>query len=192
MYLHSHYRSPRRRRESERERTQENIWRNNSWKLTLHGKESACNAETWVRSLGWEDPLEEEMATHSSILAWRIPWTEEPGGLQSMGSQRVRHDWANTHSLTRDLGDNIKCTNIPIIGVAEGEKREKGPEKIFEDIIAENFFNMGKERVNQVQEPQRVPGRINLRRNTPRHIVIKLTNIKDKTLKTTREKWQIT
>ena len=48
--------------------------------------------ETWVRSLGLEDPLEEEMATHSSIHAWRIPWTEEPGGLQSMGSQRVRHN----------------------------------------------------------------------------------------------------
>ena len=48
--------------------------------------------ETWVQSLGQEDPLEKEMATHSSILAWRIPWTEEPGGLQSMGSQRVRHD----------------------------------------------------------------------------------------------------
>ena len=43
--------------------------------------------ESWVQSLGWEDPLEEEMATHSSILAWRIPWTEEPGGLQSMGLQ---------------------------------------------------------------------------------------------------------
>ena len=48
--------------------------------------------ETWVRSLGREDPLEKELATHSSILAWRIPWMEEPGGLQSMGSQRVRHD----------------------------------------------------------------------------------------------------
>ena len=48
--------------------------------------------ETWVRSLGQEDPLEKEMATHSGILAWRIPWTEEPGGLQSTGSQRVRHD----------------------------------------------------------------------------------------------------
>ena len=48
--------------------------------------------ETWVRSLGREDPLEKEMATHSSILAWEIPWTEEPGGLQSMGSQRVGHD----------------------------------------------------------------------------------------------------
>ena len=46
--------------------------------------------ETWVRSLGWEDPLEEGMETQSSILAWRIPWTEEPGGLQSMGSQQVR------------------------------------------------------------------------------------------------------
>ena len=48
--------------------------------------------ETWVRSLGQEDPLEKGMATHSCILAWRIPWTEKPGGLQSMGSQRVRHD----------------------------------------------------------------------------------------------------
>ena len=51
--------------------------------------------ETWVRSLGWEDPLEEGMATHSSTLAWGIPWTEEPGGLQSMGSRRVRHDLAS-------------------------------------------------------------------------------------------------
>ena len=48
--------------------------------------------ETWVQSLGQEDPLEEGMTNHSSILAWRIPWTEEPGGLQSMGSQRVGHD----------------------------------------------------------------------------------------------------
>ena len=48
--------------------------------------------ETWVQSLGWDHPLEEEMATHSSILAWEIPWTEEPGGLQFMGSQRIRHD----------------------------------------------------------------------------------------------------
>ena len=48
--------------------------------------------ETWVRSLSQEDPLEEGTATHSSILAWRIPWTEEPGRLQSMGLQRVRHD----------------------------------------------------------------------------------------------------
>ena len=58
----------------------------------LVSKESACNVKTWVLSLGWEDPLEKEMATHSSILAWRIPWTQEPGGLQPIGSQRVRHD----------------------------------------------------------------------------------------------------
>ena len=55
--------------------------------------------ETWVRSLGREDPLEKEMATLSSILAWKIPWMEEPGGLQSMGSQRVGHDWATSLSL---------------------------------------------------------------------------------------------
>ena len=48
--------------------------------------------KTWVHSLGWEDTLEQGMATHSSILAWRIPWTEEPGGLQSMGSQGIAHD----------------------------------------------------------------------------------------------------
>ena len=48
--------------------------------------------ETWVPSLGWEDHLEKELLTHASFLAWSIPWTEEPGGLQSLGSQRVRHD----------------------------------------------------------------------------------------------------
>ena len=52
--------------------------------------------ETWVQSLGWEDSLEKAMATHSNILAWRIPWMEEPGRLQSMGSQRVGHDWATS------------------------------------------------------------------------------------------------
>ena len=60
------------------------------------GKEPACQCrrykEMQVPSLGWEDPLEEDMATHHSILAWRIPWTEEPGRLQSMGSQRAVHD----------------------------------------------------------------------------------------------------
>ena len=55
-------------------------------------KDLSALQEIWVRSLGWEDPLEKEMATYSSILAWRIPWTEEPGGLQSMGSHRIRHD----------------------------------------------------------------------------------------------------
>ena len=55
-------------------------------------KRLPAKQETWVRFLGWEDPLEKEMATHSSGLAWKIPWTEEPGRLQSMGLQRVRHD----------------------------------------------------------------------------------------------------
>ena len=55
-------------------------------------KRLPAKQETRVQSLGWEDPLEKEMATHSSIPAWRIPWTEEPGGLQSTGSQRVRQD----------------------------------------------------------------------------------------------------
>jgi len=56
------------------------------------GKESTAMQETWVQSLGLKDPLEEGLATHSSILAWRIPLTEEPGGLQSLGSQRVRRN----------------------------------------------------------------------------------------------------
>ena len=56
--------------------------------------------ETWVRSLGQEDPLEKEMAIHSSIIAWRIPWMEEPGGQQSTGSQRVGHDWETSLSLS--------------------------------------------------------------------------------------------
>ena len=54
--------------------------------------------ETQLRSLGWEDPLEEEMATHSSILAWRIPWTEEPGRLQPLGLQKLEHDLATEHT----------------------------------------------------------------------------------------------
>ena len=61
-------------------------------------KHLPAKRETWVRSLGWEDPLEKEMATHSSILAWRIPWKEEPGGLQSKGSQRVGHNWTTSLS----------------------------------------------------------------------------------------------
>ena len=61
-----------------------------SWWLS--GKEFACNRSYSFFPLGWEDPLEEGMATPSSVLAWRIPWTEEPGGLQSIESQKVEHD----------------------------------------------------------------------------------------------------
>ena len=97
----------------------------------------------------------------------------------------------NEDSL-RDLWDNIKCTNIHIIGVPEGEKREKGPKEIFEESIVENFPNMGKEIATQIQEAQTVPGKINAKRNMPRHTVIKLTKIQDKEklLKAAREKQQ--
>ena len=78
----------------------------------------------------------------------------------------------NEDSL-RDLWDNIKRKNIRIIGVPVGEEREKGPEKIFEEIIVKNCPNMGKEIATKVQEVQRVPYRINPRKNMPRHIVRK-------------------
>ena len=68
-------------------------------------KNPRAKQETWLRSLGWQDPLEEEMATHSSVLAWNIPLTEEPGGLQSVGLQRVGHDRTRTHvSLRQHTG----------------------------------------------------------------------------------------
>ena len=70
----------------------------------------------------------------------------------------------------RDLWDNIKCTNIQIIGVPEEEEKKKGYENIFEEITVENFPNMGKEIVNQIQNVQRLPYRINPRRNRLRHI----------------------
>ena len=63
---------------------------------------------TQVQSLGWEDPLEKEMATHSNTIAWKIPWTEEPERLQSMGSQRVRHDWVTSLSLSGTIINLIK------------------------------------------------------------------------------------
>ena len=94
----------------------------------------------------------------------------------------------------RDLSDNIKRTNIWIIGVPEEEEKKRVYEKTFEEIIVENFSNMEKEIVNQVQEAQRVPYKINPRRNMPRHILIKLTKTKrkEKILKAARKKQQIT
>ena len=94
----------------------------------------------------------------------------------------------------RDLWGNVKCPNIRIIGVPEEEGKKKRHEKTFDKIIVENFPNMGKEIVTQVQETQRVPNRINPRQNTPRHILIKLMKIKHKEqiLKAGMEKQQIT
>ena len=93
----------------------------------------------------------------------------------------------------RDLWAHIKCTNIRIIGVPEEEKK-KVYEKNFEEIMVENFLTVEKEIVNQVQEAQRVPFRINPRRNTPRHILTKITKTKHKEriLKAAREKQQVT
>ena len=92
--------------------------------------------ETWVWPLDWEDHLEEGMATHFSTLAWRIPWTEEPGGLQSTGSQRVRHDWLTKHSMatTKPAHDVISWTGpLPIIywETAKGKAVFWGPECTF-------------------------------------------------------------
>ena len=94
----------------------------------------------------------------------------------------------------RDVWNNIKCTNIRIIGVPDVEEKNKTSEKIFEEIVVENFPIMGKEILSQVQKAQRVPYRKNLRRNTPRHILMKLSKIKyeEQILKAAREKQEIT
>ena len=83
-----------------------------------------------------------------------------------------------TEGSLRDLWDNIKHTNIRIIGIPEEEEKKKGYEKFFKEIIVENFPNMEREIVSQVQEAQRVPYRINPRKNTPRHTLIKLPKTK--------------
>ena len=113
--------------------------------------------------------------------------------IPSEGQNKVK-TMKRTEDSLRDLWDNIKPTNIRIIQVPEEEEKKKGYEKFFEEIIVENFPNMEKEIVNQVKEAQRVPSRINTRRNMPRHILIKLTKTKHKErlLKAAREKQQVT
>ena len=88
--------------------------------------------ETWVPSLDQEVLLEKEMATHSSILAWRVPWTEEPGGLQSMGSQRIRHDWALSLFFLAKREGNKCHIKIFLKSVAFNPGRKKGP--IFREL----------------------------------------------------------
>ena len=106
----------------------------------------------------------------------------------SEGQNKVK-TMKKTEDSVRDIWDNIKHTNTWINGVPEEEKK-KGNEKIFEEIIVEKFPNMKKEIVNQAQEVQRMPYRINPRRNTPRHTLIKLTKTKHKEriLKAARER----
>ena len=114
-------------------------------------------------------------------------------GITSEGQNKVKRMKRTENSL-RDLGDNIIHTNIRIRGASKEEKKKKVHEIIFEEIRVENFPNMEKEIVNQVQEGQRIPYRINPRRNTPRHILIKLTKTthKERILKAAREKQQVT
>ena len=85
--------------------------------------------ETWVRSLGREDPLKKEMAIHSSTLAWRIPWREEPGGLQSMGSQTVGHDWAT--SLTQ-CNSKVICELFGYQSIYDNIKRSSHLKNCFQ------------------------------------------------------------
>ena len=133
----------------------------------LNNKQSEMNNTEGIHSRAteaeaWLNALEDRMVEITAI------------------KQNIEKRMKRNEDSLRDLWDNIKRINIHIIGVTEGEERDKRPEKIFEEIIAENFPNMGMETVNQAQEAQRVPDRINPRRNTLRHIVIKLTKIKDK------------
>ena len=104
--------------------------------------------------------------------------------------QNIEKRIKRNEDTLRDSLDNIKCNNICITVVLGEEERETGGEKIFEEVIAKNFLNIAKEIVNQVLEAHRVPKRINPRRNTRRHIVIKMMKIKDKdkTLKETKER----
>ena len=96
----------------------------------------------------------------------------------------------STEDSLRDLWNNTQCTNVLIIGVPEEEEKKKGYEKIFEEIIVENFPNMEKEIVNEILEAQRAPFRINPRRNMPRHILIKVTRV-NTILKAATEKLQV-
>ena len=137
-------------------------------KNTLQGINSRImGAEEWISDI--EDIMVEITAT---------------------GKKKIK-EWKNL-KIKRSLR-NIKYTNIHIKDIQK-EKREKGPEKIFEEIIADNFLNMGKETLTQVEEPQRILHRISPKRNTVRQILMKLTKIKyeENILKATREKQRIT
>ena len=110
-----------------------------SWNMGLPGvsisKESIW--ETWIWSMSQEDPLEKEMAIHSLILAWEIPWTEEPGRLQSMGSQRVRHDWVTNIHIPWKVKKKKKVISNWIYN---SHIRQKGPESIIMSFILSFFF----------------------------------------------------
>ena len=108
-------------------------------------KNPPADQETWVWSLGWEDPLEKEMATLSSILAWRIPWEEEPGGLQSTGSQRVGHDSATKQ---QQMSCSLQHGGWPVLSslIDFYSQRQSLPTLIREHVVrgrAAQFFSTG-------------------------------------------------
>ena len=86
--------------------------------------------ETWVWFLGWKDPLEKEVETHSSILAWRIPCTEEPGGLQSMGSQKVGHDWVTKPPPQRLSAGSVASIQITILAWSRAHVSSRGCDSV--------------------------------------------------------------
>ena len=98
--------------------------------------------ETWVGFLGQEDPLEEGMITHSSILAWKIPWTEEPGGLQSLGLQRVGHNWAHTWQQFTIIKKKIAIKHSSVYEhITEQANRERLSSKILKYSPSFGFNN---------------------------------------------------
>ena len=118
---------------------------------------------------------------------------KQDSGSHQLEDQKEKRIKKNEDSI-RDLWDHIKHTNIRIIGVPEGEEREKGTENLFEERMAENFPNLAQETDIQVQEAQRVPNKMNPKRPTPRHFTITLLKVKDKEriLKAAREKQLVT
>ena len=142
--------------------------------------EEQKNKDEYSRRNQWWETEAEEWINDPEYRMVEITATE----------QNIEKRMKRNKDSLRDFWDNIKRTNIHIIGVPERGEREKGSEKISEEIRAENFLNMRKEIVNQVQGVQRVPCSINPRRNTRRHTETKLTKIKDrdKIVKGTREK----
>ena len=124
------------------------------WRIHLPMQESQ------VLSLGREDPLEKEMSTHSSILAWEIPWTEEPGGLQSMGLQKVRHDWAHTHQSS-------ECIHIHWVKDAHRNiLRKIGSNVIFSILWKEAQKKLMEETCSRSQNPAKAETRHEFRSPT--------------------------
>ena len=121
-------------------------------------------------------------ATNSSIMEAedRISEVEDRMVELNESERKKEKQIKRNEDNLRDLQDNIKGHNIRITGVTEEEDKKKDHEKMLEEIIVENFPKIGKEIFTQIQETQRVPNRINPRKNTPRHILIKLTKIKHK------------